>query len=274
MIKVLFLCHGNICRSPIAQYVFRRLVYDYGLSSVFEIDSAATSTEEIGNPVYPPARKVLAQHGITDVTHRARQLTRSDYKHFDYILVMDNWNMRNALRMTDNDPDHKISLLYKAEIEDPWYTGGFDRVYNQIEKGCIDLLDKIFSFYGADGVRTDKKILLLYGKLFSLWCKETCAPRMQERWCISNRTLGQCSITSFLVQDVLGGDVYGSRLPSGDMHCFNKIDGKLYDLTSDQIDQSPDVCDYVNISLQSREEHFSKEEKYQRYLYLKSLLKH
>ncbi len=272
MIKILFVCHGNICRSPMAEFVFKKMVEENGLSSVFEIDSAATSTEELGNPIYPPARKTLALHGITNAEHRARQVTKSDYRYFDYILVMDNWNMRNILQITGGDPDEKISLLYGAEIEDPWYTGGFDRVYNQIEKGCRNLLDRIFSFYGSDGIRTDKRILHLYARLFSAWCKETCAPRMQEKWSLLNRTLGQCSVTAFLTQDILGGEVYGSMVPSGDLHCFNQIGGKIYDLTSDQIDQSGEVCNYENRVLQNRDEHFSKEEKFNRYRLLKRLL--
>lgn len=271
MIKVLFCCHGNICRSPIAEYVFKKKVCENGLEEVFEIDSAATSTEEIGNPVYPPARRVLASHGITDVNHRARQITKSDYRHFDYILVMDEWNMRNILRMTDGDPDKKITMLLDTEIEDPWYTGNFEKVYNQIEKGCTALLDNIFSFYGAKGIKTDRKILLVYARLFSLWCRETCAPRMQDRWCIYNRTLGQCSVTSFLVQDCLGGEVYGSVLPSGDLHCFNRIDSVFYDFTSDQIEKSGEICNYSKAELQDRNKHFAKEEKYERYRLLKKL---
>ncbi len=270
MIRVLFVCHGNICRSPMAQYVFEKKVSELGLDDYFEIDSAATSTEEIGNGVYPPARSELNRHGITHITHRARQITKYDYAHFDVIKVMDRNNIRNIMRMTGNDPDNKISMLLGSEeIDDPWYTGDFEGVYKQIERGSRMLLDDLFSFYGSDGVRTDKKILKMYARLYSAWCRETCAPRMQDRWSEENRTLGECSVTSFLVQDILGGDVYGTHLPSGDLHCFNKIDGKFYDFTSAQVDNMGFECDYRSGKLQDRNVHFSKTEKKERYEMLK-----
>ena len=104
MIKVLFICHGNICRSPMAQYIFQRQVDEAGLGAFFEIDSAATSSEEIGNGVYPPAVKILNAHGIRNTLHRARRMSAEDYRHFDLIMVMDRMNLRNARLMTGNDP--------------------------------------------------------------------------------------------------------------------------------------------------------------------------
>lgn len=143
-VSVLFVCHGNICRSPMAEYVLKNIVHKAGLDDYFLIDSVATSTEEIGNPVYSPARRILALHGITDVAHRARQFTNEDYRNFDYIFVMDNRNLKNIMKMSDNDPDGKISLLLgNEEIEDPWYTDNFEKVYNQIERGCKLILEEL-----------------------------------------------------------------------------------------------------------------------------------
>jgi len=261
-IKILFVCHGNICRSPMAQYVFQKMVDEADLSDFFEIESAATSTEEIGNPVYPPAFRTLQSHGIKNITHRARQMSSRDYRHFNLIKVMDSYNMRNASFMTDGDPDKKISLLLENEIiDDPWYTGDFAGVYKQIERGCRQLLNEITDFVGMD-----KEIFPVYSALFDSWCCGTCAPRMQERWTNMNRTLGQCSVTAFLVQDILGGDVYGTMLDDGNLHCYNVINGKTYDLTSAQLDTT---ADYSKGTIQSREVHFSKKEKYNRYLLLK-----
>ena len=110
----------------------------------------------------------------------------------------------------------------------------------------------------------------LYDILSEIWCKETCAPRMQDEWSEQNKTLGQCSITAFLVQDIFGGDVYGVPLEDGNFHCFNKIDDIIFDLTSEQFGETK--LNYNNVKLQSREEHFSKKEKYQRYLFLKEKL--
>ena len=110
----------------------------------------------------------------------------------------------------------------------------------------------------------------LYDILSEIWCKETCAPRMQDEWSEQNKTLGQCSITAFLVQDIFGGDVYGVPLEDGNFHCFNKIDDIIFDLTSEQFGETK--LNYNNVKLQSREEHFSKKEKYQRYLLLKEKL--
>ena len=111
MTKVLFICHGNICRSPMAEFVMKDLVAKAGLSDQFEIASAATSTEEIGNPVYPPARRKLAEHGISCEGKIARQMTRRDYETYDYLIAMDHNNLRNMARFVGGDPEHKVSLL-------------------------------------------------------------------------------------------------------------------------------------------------------------------
>lgn len=142
-IKILFVCHGNICRSPMAQKIFQKLAEEAGVGDRFEIDSAATSTEEIGNPVYPPARRMLASHGITGVDHRARQMTMNDYRYYDHIIVMDGENLWNARRMTGGDPDGKIRMLLDRQVDDPWYTDDFQTAYDDILEGCTDLLEEL-----------------------------------------------------------------------------------------------------------------------------------
>ena len=153
-IKVLMVCHGNICRSPMAEFVFKDMVTRAGLSEQFMIASAATSTEEIwngvGNPVYPPAKKELARHGISCEGKRARQLTRSDYTQYDYLIGMDSANIRNMLRMLGGDPEGKISKLLSfagldRDISDPWYTGDFEQTYEDVVLGCKALLEQIQS---------------------------------------------------------------------------------------------------------------------------------
>lgn len=127
-----------------AEYIFKDLVQREIRDSEFYADSAAASREELGNPVYPPAKKTLEAHGITNITHRARQFTKSDYKTFDKIYVMDNYNLTNILPMCNSDPERKISLLLgNEEIEDPWYTGSFEKVYKQIERGCKQILNTL-----------------------------------------------------------------------------------------------------------------------------------
>ena len=147
-IRILFVCHGNICRSPMAEYVMKKLVADAELSDRFEIASAATSTEEIGNPVYPPARAELARHGIACKGHAARQMTRADYRFYDWLVGMEMWNIRNMQRIAGGDPDGKIRLLMSfagsdEAIDDPWYTGRFEEVYRQIERGCRGMLEEL-----------------------------------------------------------------------------------------------------------------------------------
>ena len=148
MIKILFVCHGNICRSPMAEMVMKDMVRKAGLEAEFEIESAATSTEEIGNPVYPPARAKLARHGIKCEHRGARQITRRDYDHYDLLLGMDSANIRNMRRMLGGDPDGKIRLLLdytgrSRDISDPWYSGNFDATYSDVVEGCTALLREL-----------------------------------------------------------------------------------------------------------------------------------
>ena len=148
MIKVLFICHGNICRSPMAEFVMKDLVKNAGLERKFSIASAATSTEEIGCPVYPPARRKLAEHGIGCAGHAARQLTAADYDHWDYLVGMDVANLRNMRRICGGDPEGKISLLLdwadrSGDVADPWYTGDFDATWRDVLAGCSGLLAHI-----------------------------------------------------------------------------------------------------------------------------------
>ena len=148
MIKILFVCHGNICRSPMAEYVMKDLVRKAGLEERFVIASAATSTEEIGNGVYPPARRKLQEHGISCAGHAARQLRREDYRSFDFLVGMDRANLRNMLRICGGDPEGKISLLLdhtsrKGEVADPWYTGDFEATWQDVLEGCGALLEQL-----------------------------------------------------------------------------------------------------------------------------------
>ena len=148
MIKILFVCHGNICRSPMAEFVMKNLVNKKGMADQFEIASAATSTEEIGNPVYPPAKRKLKEHGISCEGKTARQMTKADYTYYDYIIAMDRFNLRNMTRFVGNDPDNKVSLLMDftnrpGDVADPWYTGDFETTWNDVYEGCIDILEKL-----------------------------------------------------------------------------------------------------------------------------------
>lgn len=148
MIKILFICHGNICRSPMAEFVFLNLVKKAGCESEFEIDSAATSREEIGNPVHPGTLRKLAEQGVPVRGHRARQMTRQDYQKYDYLIGMDAQNLRNMLRILGGDPEGKVKLLLDftgnpRDIADPWYTGNFDATYEDIREGCEALLRKM-----------------------------------------------------------------------------------------------------------------------------------
>ena len=147
MKKILFVCHGNICRSPMAEFVMKDLVKKAGLEQKFHIASAATSTEEIGNPVYPPARRELAAHGIGCAGHAARQLTQADYAAYDLLIGMDRANLRNMRRICGGDPEGKIHLILEyagrsgQEVADPWYTGDFETTWRDVLAGCRGLLD-------------------------------------------------------------------------------------------------------------------------------------
>lgn len=148
MYRILFICHGNICRSPMAEFVLKQKVSELGRSDEFEIASAATSREEIGNPVYPPARRMLQTHGISCAGKTARQMTRTDYAYYDYIIAMDRNNLRNLERLIGPDVDHKISLLMDytntpRDVADPWYTGDFQATWDDVQEGCDGLLQEI-----------------------------------------------------------------------------------------------------------------------------------
>lgn len=145
MIRVLFVCHGNICRSPMAEFVMKDLVNKKGIASEFYIASAATSTEELGNPVHYGTRNKLAQVGISTKGKYAVQMKRSDYQEYDYIIGMDNWNYRNMLRIVGKDKEQKISLLldytdHPRDVADPWYTGDFETTYRDVLTGCQGFL--------------------------------------------------------------------------------------------------------------------------------------
>ena len=152
MIKIMFVCHGNICRSPMAEFVFKDLVTKKGIADNFYISSSATSTEEIwngvGNPVYPPAKRELAKHNISCEGKRAVQLKKSDYDGYDYLIVMDTNNVRNIMRIIGSDKEEKVYKLMSftsrgGDVADPWYSGDFETCYNDIYEGCRGLLEKL-----------------------------------------------------------------------------------------------------------------------------------
>lgn len=148
MIKLLFVCHGNICRSPMAEFVMKDIVAKAGLSERFEIASAATSTEEIGNPIYPHAKRKLNEHGISCAGHRARQLTKADYGYYDLLIGMDQANLRNMHRICGGGCAGKIHLLLEyagrpGDVADPWYTRDFEATWRDVEDGCRGLLERL-----------------------------------------------------------------------------------------------------------------------------------
>lgn len=148
MIKILFICHGNICRSPMAEFIFKDLINKKGIADRFYVASAATSYEEIGNPVYPPARRKLGEHGINPVGKVAIHMNREDYDAYDYLIGMEQMNIRNMYRIVGSDPQNKICRLldysrHPRDISDPWYTGDFDRAYEDILEGCEALLQHL-----------------------------------------------------------------------------------------------------------------------------------
>lgn len=145
MKKILFVCHGNICRSPMAEFVLKDMVKKRGLENEFVIKSAATSTEEIGSGVHPGTRRKLAEYNISIHGKHATQLQKSDYGNYDYLIGMDSANIRNMHRILGGDPKQKIALLLafterSGDIADPWYTGDFDITYNDVKRGCEALL--------------------------------------------------------------------------------------------------------------------------------------
>ena len=141
MIKILFVCHGNICRSPMGEYVLKDMVKKTGLEDRFFIASAAVSREELGNPVYPPARREMAKHGVACDGHKARQVTMADYEKFDRIYYMDASNARYLSRMLPHDPD-KIRPLLSHDVADPWYTGNFTETWSDIVEGCTNIVEE------------------------------------------------------------------------------------------------------------------------------------
>lgn len=150
MTKILFVCLGNICRSPMAEFVMKDLVSKAGLDDQFEISSAATSSEEIGNCVYPPARKKLAEHGIDCSGKTARQLQKADYSHYDLLIGMEQSNLRSMLRICGGDPENKFHLMLDftgrpGDVADPWYTGDFDSTWQDVLEGCSGLMESLLA---------------------------------------------------------------------------------------------------------------------------------
>ena len=148
MIKILFICHGNICRSTMAEFVLKDMVDKAGKTHDFHIESAATSREEIGSDTDPRTKRKLTEHGISFTKRCARQMMKKDYDEFDYIIGMDDANIKNIMRITGGDPEGKIRKLLDfcerdESIADPWYTGNFDDTYDDVRQGCAALLDHL-----------------------------------------------------------------------------------------------------------------------------------
>ena len=148
MVRILFVCHGNICRSPMAEFMMKRMVADAHISDRFEIASAAVSREELGNPVYSPARAMLNAHGISCAGKYARQMTVKDYEYFDWLICMDDSNMRNMQRICGGDPENKMYRLLDftdapGEVSDPWYSGDFQAAWDDISNGLDGLLEHL-----------------------------------------------------------------------------------------------------------------------------------
>lgn len=152
MYRIMFVCHGNICRSPMAEFIFKRLIEERGVAREYFVSSSATSREEIwgniGNPVYPPAREELAKHGIGCNGKRAVQLALDDYEKYDLFVGMDSRNIANMTRMLGGDPEGKIRKLMDiagrgGDVSDPWYSDRFDVAYSDIYEGCLALLDRL-----------------------------------------------------------------------------------------------------------------------------------
>lgn len=149
MKKILFVCHGNICRSPMAEFIFKDLIASRGLKERFYVESAAVSTEEIGNSIYPPAKRCLNAHGIPfDTSKTARQITRADYDRYDLIICMDRMNLRWLKYIIPNDPDNKVRLMMSyagqdRDVADPWYTGDFETTYRDLVEATQKLLESV-----------------------------------------------------------------------------------------------------------------------------------
>ena len=144
--NILFVCHGNICRSPMAEFVMKDMVDKEGLKGAFHIESAATSYEEIGNPVYPPARRKLAEHNIACDGKHARRITAADYDKFDIIVGMDDWNIKNIKQICGDDDEHKVFKLLdfahvRRDVADPWYTGDFEATWRDVVVGCEGIMN-------------------------------------------------------------------------------------------------------------------------------------
>lgn len=153
-VRILFVCHGNICRSPMAEFIMKKLVADRGLSEDFYIESCATSNEEIGNDVYPPAKDELRRRGIPFTKRCARRMTSADYDMFDFIVAMDYQNLRNMERFVNGDPEKKVSLMMshageERGVADPWYTDNFSMTFDDLHRACIGLLDEIIRSRGG-----------------------------------------------------------------------------------------------------------------------------
>lgn len=149
MTRILFVCLGNICRSPMAEFVLKHLADEAGLSDQLEAASAATSAEEVGNSVYPPIRRLLLRHGMDPSGKTARQMSKADYARYDLLIGMDSANIRRMIGICGGDPDHKIARLLDytdrpRDISDPWYTRDFERTWQDVQEGCRGLLDRLF----------------------------------------------------------------------------------------------------------------------------------
>ena len=148
MVKILFICHGNICRSPMAEFIMKAMAREAGVGDRLWIGSAAVSREELGNPIYPPAQRQLRAHGVPFDDHRARQMTRADYGAYDLLIGMDSGNLAGMRRICGGDPEGKLRLLMAytgaaRDVADPWYSGDFDAAWRDIESGCRALLDAL-----------------------------------------------------------------------------------------------------------------------------------
>lgn len=150
MKRIMFVCHGNICRSPMAEFVFKKMVSDRGISSDYIIESSATSTEEMGNDIHPGTRRALQKYGVPFGRRKAVQITRHDYEKYDLFICMDSANVRNLGRIFGADPENKIVRLLDftargGDVADPWYTGNFEETWRDVNEGCAALLGKLES---------------------------------------------------------------------------------------------------------------------------------